>query len=139
MSQSTNELKGLELRRKVCEALGWRVYDIGERSTEYATAYDKNDDEHYRGLTLSYVLRHLPAYESDNGLALGLLMEVCEKRRWFWQLHSTSNGCIGIVFDDLGDSADELANEKGSTTAEAICRALVEALQGDKICNEEMR
>ena len=90
----------LELRRELCEALGWPVYEDTK----------------------------CPAYESDPKLSEELLENLCRERECGWTLHwipekQIYNCCIEDV------SCEDFSEGDGETPSLARARAILAALR----------
>lgn len=112
----------LDLRRKYWEAVNPRI-------EKYYSERESLGPDFIRE-----TLERLPAIESDPGIALAELVRVCGERLYWWNVgtgyvdreHKYFYCNIGL---SKHGNAYTLSNLEGATVAEAITRALTEALR----------
>lgn len=125
-------ITGLELRRAMWEALGWRRDRDGDGwwhspkcktdqsgHRDYAAPDQCDYPSHQRE-------ENLPSIESSNGIALDELVKVCEKHGYVADIRILPSGTTAVLLRQMS-SADWIVDESGEKPAEAICRALIQA------------
>lgn len=123
---TTETLSGIELRKAVCEALGWTR---GNRFWHHPNCELIQDCVAECGIRDD---EQLPKYESDATLFFELLDKVCTEKGWLWSVgNSPRNDNKGLWCEIAGPSPEPLLHVwiYGSTLTEAGCRCLLAALR----------
>lgn len=128
----TLELKGLALRKAVCEALG---YEQCEQPNE--AFWFKPDIQAKR---TAFEAERLPAIESDPAISEGELDKLCEERGWWWDIRRiTANGVLENYVCRIGwPYRSEAIGQRfsvirfGESASEARARAILAALKESK-------
>ena len=115
----------LELRRKALEANGWTHVEYCRHPHELIGIAPHG----VFAVQCSGVLAHLPAVESDPGVAINLLIEYSNKHDLQWSLdkdteHVGNVTCLLYAIEVVRDIHAETCSTEPAT---AICQAIVEA------------
>ena len=126
MHVKEQELSGLELRKALCEALGWREAKSGWWHSPMcvAPAEDLKNCNYGRHVES---INYIPALESDPGAFWPEFLKQCRERKWSYKIHGGSP----FIDDEftIYDDAKRLAHGGSKDILEAGARAWLKALK----------
>ena len=132
-------LTGLDLRRKVLEALGWKIDESFREGWRYWLVRPNGGDVLSSNLTIETVIERMPAIELDPAVSEPLFLEFCEKHEWIWRMWWSKNGDRSAMIQmyrnteearediECGDDTPDF-EVTGSTPSEARAKAILAAV-----------
>lgn len=121
------DLSGVELRKELCEAIGWRLLPPSDLYQERWAAPTIEERDKCLSIATPWTAADLPKYDSDATLFFGLLETVCKERSWYAEVHLDKEPRCKIWLSRVN-----IVTEHGATLTEAGCRCLLAALRSVK-------
>lgn len=112
----------LDLRRRTCEALGWKIVEDEKSGQVTDMNLCRPDGSVYVAFRRAFSgsgWQYAPKLESDNGLALDALVQFCAEKHYRWRIDYDGNVFYALIVNRGSGNAE--------TPAIAICAAICKA------------